>query len=314
MEVNRDFRILVDQGFSTSGQNSVGSSFGTLRTQQRLKHLGFPGANGQLIATTGQADDDLQYAIRLFNAAIRGTSPVLSEDTQGDDLSAANSIDKRFINSQSAPHWTLLNTNGITFEPSIICSLVGQPDSCQNSEVWGTNWTGELIDRLHDEAIINAIPPLPVLYASPPAGGKIEVANKSNIDLTSDASARARSGELFDAGREVAFDLPTSEIASRSFFKTRQLQNNTFIAAATLTDTSGAAHTVKFESGQWHTLGESSTKLVVVGSAPWMNTLAQAFVQEANLPAFAVGYNRQGLLVKSKIVAVEPMSESIDAR
>ncbi len=79
--VSRSFKIIVDEGFSTEGQNSVGTSFGTLRLQQRLKHLGFPGANGQTLETTGISDDNLLHAIRLFNSAIRGTRPQVRSNT-----------------------------------------------------------------------------------------------------------------------------------------------------------------------------------------------------------------------------------------
>ncbi len=79
-------------------------------------------------------------------------------------------------------------------------------------------------------------PSLPILYASFIAGGEIN--NEKNP---------ARSGVEFDAGREVALDLPTSNGANGSFFKKRELQNQLFIAAATSNDEDGEFHTIQIK-------------------------------------------------------------------
>ena len=148
-----------------------------------------------------------------------------------------------------------------------------------------------MVAHVHDAGVIGQIPELPILYASLNVGGE------SNI--------RSRLGPLFDAGREVAFDLPTSEIPTASFFKTRQLAGRTYIAAATSADDAGNTHTAQVESGNWHTLGQSSTQLIVTGTPNWISTLAQALAMEPNLPAFAVGVNREGLVFKTRIVAAD---------
>jgi hypothetical protein len=77
--VSRTFEIVVGENFSTEGPNAVTSNQ-ALRIQQRLKFLGFPGTDGKVVQPTGMTDANTQYAIRLFNAAVRGTTPTAPTD------------------------------------------------------------------------------------------------------------------------------------------------------------------------------------------------------------------------------------------
>ncbi len=99
-------------------------------------------------------------------------------------------------------------------------------------------------------------------------------------------------------------DLPTSNGANGSFFKKRELQDQLFIAAATPNDEDGESHTIQIQAGRWHTLGTQSNILNVEGNSPWLSILAQSLASDTDLPAFAVGFDRQGLIVKSRITAV----------
>ena len=79
--VVRPFKIHVEEGYSTSGPGVVSSGtsiLAVMRQQQRLNFLGFPGRNGQALSVDGQigsatTDGNTRYAIRLFNASVRGT-------------------------------------------------------------------------------------------------------------------------------------------------------------------------------------------------------------------------------------------------
>jgi hypothetical protein len=99
------FEIEITKGVSYIGSNAVtfGSSpLDILRLQQRLRHLGYPGANGQPLQLTAQFDANTKWAIGLFNAAVTGSSHSPNE----------TNIRRDFINSPDAPRWIELQPDG----------------------------------------------------------------------------------------------------------------------------------------------------------------------------------------------------------
>ena len=198
-----------------------------LKIQQRLKYFGFPGEDGLPLLVNGVEVAYTEYATRLFNAAVRGTTP--AQPDNADDAQFSNSVDRRFINSSAAPRWiNLSKVPGVTFAAPTVTSFLGIADDADNPEVWGTNWIGDLLGTVTDTVLIQELPPLPILYASLPIGGE-RVDRSNGIEMFSvTEEGQAREGLVFDAGLDVAFDLATFEFQAQSFFKTLAYRRELF--------------------------------------------------------------------------------------
>jgi hypothetical protein len=237
----RTFQIVVGAGFSTDGPNVVGDLQGTMRIQQRLRHLGYRELGEERIVATGEASAGTFFSVKLFNAAVRGTG-----------YSSADSFfaDLRFINSPAAPRWDNLATG--FFEPSTVCEFLGQQPGCNKPERYGTSWLQGVAEVVRDTIESQSLAPLPQLYSSGIDGGEVRDRTVNGVAFLGTMEGKARLGSIYDAGLKLDYDLPTPENAT-SFFKKRVVDGKSYIAAKTPNDPAGDSHHVVWQSFQAHT-------------------------------------------------------------
>lgn len=125
--------VSVSPGYSTTGDGMVtfnGNRLSAYRQQQRLKYLGFLGADANPLTVTGSiaGSPNTQHAIGVFNSAV-GSVPY-------NPGTAFTNAGMSFINATNGPRWQSLpsgkgwgsyeNVNGVI--------LIDQKD------FWGTSW------------------------------------------------------------------------------------------------------------------------------------------------------------------------------
>ncbi len=109
--------VTVGNGFSSGGEAAVtgiGSKTEILRLQQRLKFLGYLGADGQPLALTSVLDPNTNAALQTFKAAV----DLSGEHTPTDESPQANnplddSRTLRWLNAANAPRWEKLSNVGL---------------------------------------------------------------------------------------------------------------------------------------------------------------------------------------------------------
>ncbi|HEY6564859.1 MAG TPA: hypothetical protein VIY86_10210, partial [Pirellulaceae bacterium] len=219
--VVRNFQIVVRKGFSSEGPHVVVGGTNVvarLRGQQRLKHFGFPGADGQKLVVDGNFGQRSQEATRLFNAALHHQP---KDPTDATELLLANEYGPGTLNSTAAPRWRRFEADpGITFVPpdSETCIALGLLPNCTNPELWGTSWARNILRSAGSARLLAVQSPLKLLYISPAVGGETAIDESTDARKTLRA---ARLGSEFDGGRELAFDVPTDENLNQVFYKTR---------------------------------------------------------------------------------------------
>ncbi len=154
-----------------------------LRIQQRLKHLGYPGPDGQPLVVTGQWNDASRHAVGLFNAVVvdgQGQSRQLQESERLADVDAVN-----WLNALDAPRWMELADG----DGYILRDDLGELPE----ERWAGSWlagllhaTGQLwLERRGDDE-----PLLHVVQASPVGGGPASdpLLGQAGMELVLDVS------------------------------------------------------------------------------------------------------------------------------
>ena len=261
----RSFQIDVTRGYSTAGQHIVtgGTSLvARLRAQQRLKHLGYPSADGQPLVVDGIYGERTGEAVRLFNAAVHHQE---KNPTDATELLFANEYGPGTLNSSAAPRWVkLAPSSGVDFVSAddATCVALGQATGCTNPELWGTSWAAGILIDAGRRRIAASQTPLSFLYASTFVGGETAIsatpANNATLRV-------ARQGNVFDGGREMAFDVVTDEFLDQPFYKTRPVVGNPVKVAAAKTslDMNGDTHVIHEASGKWYTVAGTTDTLQV---------------------------------------------------
>ena len=110
----------------------------------------------------------------------------------------------------------LQSTPGINYVPptNADCTALGLVAGCANPELFGTNWLAETLTAVGQDIVAAGVPALNVRYASTASGGETSAANNS-------FARDQRRGAIFDAGINVAVDLPTDDGFAMPFARYR---------------------------------------------------------------------------------------------
>ncbi|MEI7464470.1 MAG: hypothetical protein WCJ87_03920, partial [Burkholderiales bacterium] len=179
----------------------------TLRIQQRLRALGYPGVSGGPLLVDGKLGANTRNAIGLFNAVVGGLNQSLPSDT----------VDLAWINDPLAPRWGVLaDANPSVSNPVSKVSLFAA-----GNNRWGSSWTQEVLS----------------------AAGLLLPADKGSFELAQ-AAKSSGNGAANGLGQSLVFATrPNSEtaplnkpIAAAPFFDIVPVANKKLIAAANSTD------------------------------------------------------------------------------
>jgi hypothetical protein len=221
-------------------------------------------------------------------------------------LDAANEYTASTLNSPTAPRWQrLASAAGVDFLPPdalnpvpLVCELLGLATGCENPEVWGTHWAQEVLVAAGANVVAANAPKLQFMHASLPKGGETQMVAGESLEQLS------RFGPIFDAGRHLAFDLPSFESftdAHNPFFRPKVREGITYFAAKTPSDPTGNNHTAVLKQGKWHTAGQVTNQLSVIDSPDWIGLLSQLLVDQK--PAFVVTHDQYGKQIVSRVTA-----------
>ncbi len=305
----RSFQLDVQRGYSTAGQHMVtgGTSLvARLRAEQRLKHFGYPSANGQLLDVDGVYDQRTQEAVRLFNAAVNHQEKNPADATE---LLFANEYGPGTLNSSAAPRWgKLVPSSGVNFVSvdNATCVALGLTAGCTNPEVWGTSWAAGILLDAGRKRVAASQTPLPFLYASTFVGGETGIlatpANTATLRV-------ARAGNVFDGGREMAFDVVTDEFLDQPFYKTRLVAGNPVKVAAAKTglDSNGDTHVIHQTSGKWYTVAGTTDTLQVDANSAVVDFEVLANLFNPTFPAVVA----LSPVLTARVIAINPTQKTI---
>ncbi|MEX0643625.1 MAG: DUF1467 family protein [Pirellulales bacterium] len=243
--------VKIEPGHSTAGQPhavTFGSTYtastandpsiDTLRQQQRLQYLGFPGESSNPLTLDGTYNVGTMWAIGLFNSAVN--------DVPHDGL--ATRIDQPAINSSHAPRWTRLAEDfGYVILPAV-------PGASQ-VEDWATNWAAEILVQAGLNIEIAGLPDLQLRSASDEDGGN------SPFHQNEEEGSH-------DAGMDLDFETPSKISADQPFYRTHTIAGNQYVAAQTFNDEPADDSIVFRISGTRaaHTNGSPSTTVLLTDS------------------------------------------------
>jgi hypothetical protein len=313
------FEISAEDGFSKTGNAAV--TFGTsfvenLRVQQRLRYLGFPGKNGELLTVDGQLGAQTQHAVRLFNSAVHGTSQVRPTDPVQQELSER--IDLSYVNSDRAPQWQRLQpVAGVEFgtPDDVVCGRLGLSDGCENPEVYATNWAADVLAATGQAAMTAGATPLRFRHASLKAGGETGIDEFFRPGLPQFETYRdSRLGPPHDGGMQLSFDVGTNDILNPPFYKERYFDNEVdgpYVAAKTSSDPTGDNHIVHRIFVHLFSASEDPTSSfsVVIDLEQSLPALEQAVA--LGMPIVVLTKDIQGRQVTSSVVSVDSNTETI---
>ena len=204
---SRTFAVDVLSGYSYHGADIVHgdlSALNIMRLRQRLRYLGYPDPQGDLLKLdTGENDEfdaNTRWALGLFMAAARGGVHNPQETT----------IHKALINSPQAPRWVeLVGNAGIT--------ILDQEDGTSQTEKWGTDWTQSVLDRI-GQALGDGGDRLGLRAASLRAGGASEF-HQNEVP------------GAHHAGLSIDFETTATNSSAQPFFAVRTIGDERFVAA-----------------------------------------------------------------------------------
>lgn len=203
----REFQIVVGPDFSSRGPNVVTggtTSLEIMRLQQRLRFLGYPGADGAMLLVDGIRGSATQHAIGLFNAAVHPglITPV-----------PASAVNLDWINDANAPRWLeLIPTFNSSFAPGTV-------------QRWSTDWMLDLIQAAAARwrgALMAPHPDFTFLRASDPSG-------RTSAALATGGPGRVL--ELDTPGTDELFG-PAGNLANPFFAVVRAPNSGAFYMAA----------------------------------------------------------------------------------
>ena len=202
--VSETVDIQIDEGYSTTGGArqvplvtlATGFNVDTLRTQQRLKHLGYRSSTGGELVVDGKLGNNTRHAIGVFNGVV---TPPHSNHTNQDTID-------RWINHPDAPAWVEIvpNTGFQIFRGT------------NQTERWGAIWAQEFLDAVGAD------------WAAHPEFNSNFIMSAVSLQAGGDTPFHA----THELGMDIDFDTPSTDSTDVPFFATYTHGGIRYVAGA----------------------------------------------------------------------------------